>query len=155
MKGQPALPQNIEANRFLNPCRLGKEPDRKIAWRVNVLWATAGPDDITHWALHSSRPFQTSSFYGGKKGSGPHSTLQGREQSVFNETNIGTVRGQPWGDCWETGWSAYGPFRALRCHLELKLKLVSRVYRIVFSMAVLGHGSADGQNLRTLRPTSH
>ena len=32
-------------------------------------------------------------------------------------------RGQPWGDCWETGRSAYGPFRALRCHLELKLKL--------------------------------
>ena len=32
-------------------------------------------------------------------------------------------RGQPWGGCWETGRSAYGPFRALWCHLELKLKL--------------------------------
>ena len=30
--------------------------------------------------------------------------------------------GQPWGDCWEMGRSAYWPFRALRCHLELKLK---------------------------------
>ena len=25
--------------------------------------------------------------------------------------------GQPWGDCWETGWSAYGPFWALWCYL--------------------------------------
>ena len=32
-------------------------------------------------------------------------------------------RGQPWGDCWETGWSAYGPFRVLQCHLEQKLIL--------------------------------
>ena len=32
-------------------------------------------------------------------------------------------RGQPWGGYWETGRSAYGPFRPLRCHLELKLKL--------------------------------
>ena len=38
---------------------------------------------------------------------------------------LALFRGQPWGDCWETGRSAYGPFRALRCHLELKLKLVS------------------------------
>ena len=37
---------------------------------------------------------------------------------------LALFRGQPWGDCWETGRSAYGPFRALRCHLELKLKLV-------------------------------
>ena len=36
---------------------------------------------------------------------------------------LALFRGQPWGDCWETGWSAYGPFRALRCHLELNLKL--------------------------------
>ena len=36
---------------------------------------------------------------------------------------LALLRGQPWGDCWETGRSAYGPFRALRCHLELKLKL--------------------------------
>ena len=28
---------------------------------------------------------------GVEKGSGPHSTLQGRERSVFNQTNIGTV----------------------------------------------------------------
>ena len=36
---------------------------------------------------------------------------------------LALFRGQPWGDCWETGRSAYGPFRALRCHLELKLKV--------------------------------
>ena len=36
---------------------------------------------------------------------------------------LALFRGQPWGDCWETGRSAYGPFWALRCHLELKLKL--------------------------------
>ena len=36
---------------------------------------------------------------------------------------LALFRGQPWGDCWETGRSAYGPFRVLRCHLELKLKL--------------------------------
>ena len=36
---------------------------------------------------------------------------------------LALFRGQPWGDCWETGRSAYGPFRALQCHLELKMKL--------------------------------
>ena len=35
---------------------------------------------------------------------------------------LALFRGQPWGDCLETGRSAYWPFRALRCHLELKLK---------------------------------
>ena len=35
---------------------------------------------------------------------------------------LALFRGQPWGDCWETGRSAYGPFRALRCSLEVKLK---------------------------------
>ena len=35
---------------------------------------------------------------------------------------LALFRGQPWGICWETGRSACGPFRALRCHLELKLK---------------------------------
>ena len=29
----------------------------------------------------------------------------------------------PWGDCWEMGQSAYGPFRALPCYLKLKLNL--------------------------------
>ena len=35
---------------------------------------------------------------------------------------LALFRRQPWEDCWEMGWSAYGPFRAPRCHLELKLK---------------------------------
>ena len=30
--------------------------------------------------------------------------------------------GQPWGDCREKAQSAYGPFRAQGCHLELKLE---------------------------------
>ena len=84
---------------------------------------------------------------GVEKGSGRHSTLQRRERSVFSQTSIGTAmhchlhwgdwnfhltnekkkkkalfRGQPWGDCWVMGRSAYGPFWVLRCHLELKLR---------------------------------
>ena len=35
---------------------------------------------------------------------------------------LALFRGQPWGDCWETGRGAYGPIWALRCHLELKLE---------------------------------
>ena len=35
---------------------------------------------------------------------------------------LALFRGQPWGDCSETGWRVYGPFRTLRCHLEQKLK---------------------------------
>ena len=31
--------------------------------------------------------------------------------------------GQPRGDLWEMGQSMYGPFQALQCHLEQKLKL--------------------------------
>ena len=60
---------------------------------------------------------------GMEKGSGRHSTLQGRERSVFNQTNIGTVLRATLGTLLIDGRSAYGPFRALRCHLELKLKL--------------------------------
>ena len=33
-------------------------------------------------------------------------------------------RGQPWGDCWETGRSAYGSFGALRCYLETETDFV-------------------------------
>ena len=34
---------------------------------------------------------------------------------------LALFRGQSWGDWWETGRSAYGPFRALRCRFELKV----------------------------------
>ena len=60
---------------------------------------------------------------GMEKGSGRHSTLQGRERSVINLTNIGTVSGATLGRLLRDGRSAYGPFSVLRCHLELKLKL--------------------------------
>ena len=40
---------------------------------------------------------------------------------VANSVHLYQPR-QPWGDCLETEWSSCGPFRALRCHLELKLK---------------------------------
>ena len=36
---------------------------------------------------------------------------------------LALFRGQRWRDCRETGRSGYGPFRALQCHLGLKLKL--------------------------------
>ena len=44
---------------------------------------------------------------------------------------LALFRGQPWEDCRETGRSAYGPFRALRCHLQLKLKLKLKPQREV------------------------
>ena len=62
-----------------------------------------------------------------EKGSSRRSTLQGRERSVFNQT-LALFWGQPWGDCWETGQSVFGPFRALWCHLELKLKLPTSLH---------------------------
>ena len=55
--------------------------------------------------------------------SGRYSTLQGRERSVFNQTNIGTVSRATLGGLLRDRRRAYGPFRELRCHLELKLKL--------------------------------
>ena len=58
---------------------------------------------------------------GVEKGSDRHSTLQGRERSVFNQTNTGTASRATLGRLLKDG--SYGPFRALRCHLELKLKL--------------------------------
>ena len=46
------------------------------------------------------------------------------EISLCSTRHISALfQGQPWGDCWEKRWSAYGPFRALWFHLELKLKL--------------------------------
>ena len=36
---------------------------------------------------------------GVEKGSGRHCSPRSGERSVFNQTNIGTFRGQPWGDC--------------------------------------------------------
>ena len=58
---------------------------------------------------------------GVEKGSGRHSTLQCREISVFNQSNIDTVSRATLGRLLRDGASAYGPFRALRCHFELKL----------------------------------
>ena len=63
---------------------------------------------------------------GVEKGSGWHSTLgppRSRMFCVQPGKLLALFRGQPWGDCWETGQSLYGPFRVLQCHLELKLKL--------------------------------
>ena len=42
---------------------------------------------------------------GVEKGNGRHSILQGRERSVFNQTNISTVSRATLGDCWEAGRS--------------------------------------------------
>ena len=58
---------------------------------------------------------------GVEKGSGRHSTLQGRERSVFNQTNIGIVSRATLGRLLRDGWSMYGPFQAPQCHLQLKL----------------------------------
>ena len=61
---------------------------------------------------------------GVEKGSGRHSILQGRERSVFNQTNIGTVLRATLGRLLR-----YGTERvwAVRCHLKLKLKLKLKV----------------------------
>ena len=60
---------------------------------------------------------------GEEKGNDRHSFLRGMERSVSTRQTLPLFRGQPRGDCRETGRSAYGPFRAIRCHLELKVKL--------------------------------
>ena len=60
---------------------------------------------------------------GVEKGSGWHSTLHGWERST--RQILALFQGQSWGDCWELGRSMYGPFRALQCHFELKLKQTS------------------------------
>ena len=65
-----------------------------------------------HWSPEGKRS-------GERKGPTFHPPRSGTRQM------LALFRGQPWGDCWETGRSAYGPFRGLRCHLELKLKLLS------------------------------
>ena len=73
---------------------------------------------------------------GVEKGSGLHSTLHSRERSVFNQTNIGTVsRATLWRLQRETGRSAHEPFRALRCHLELKLTLANLICGFYLSVA--------------------
>ena len=59
---------------------------------------------------------------GVEKGSGRHSTLQGPERSVFNQTNIGTVSRATLGRLLRDGAERVWAFRALRCHLKLKLK---------------------------------
>ena len=46
-----------------------------------------------------------------ERGSTRRSSLKGREREPFQR--------QRWGNFWETGWSAYGLFRAHRYHLEL------------------------------------
>ena len=60
---------------------------------------------------------------GVEKGSGRHSTLQGRERSVFNQANIGTVSGATLGRLQRDGAERVWAFSSVRCHLELKLKL--------------------------------
>ena len=60
---------------------------------------------------------------GVKKESGRLSTLQGRERSVFNQTNIGTVSRTTLGRLLRDGAERVWAFPSTRCHLELKLKL--------------------------------
>ena len=48
------------------------------------------------------------------------SSLKGRERVIVNQMNIGTVWKATTWETSETGWSAYGLFRAHRYHLELK-----------------------------------
>ena len=48
---------------------------------------------------------------GAEKGSGRHSTHRGRERSVFNETNIGTVSRATLRNCWQMGQSGHKPHR--------------------------------------------
>ena len=63
---------------------------------------------------------------GVEKGGGQHSTLHDRERPVFNQTNIGTVSRATLGRMLRDGEGrgiAYGPFRTLRCHHEMKVKL--------------------------------
>ena len=44
-----------------------------------------------------------------QKGSSWHSTLQGNDLCSTRKT-FALFQGQPWGGCWEMGWSMYGPF---------------------------------------------
>ena len=66
---------------------------------------------------------------GVEKGRGRHSTFKAEHDMCSTRQILALFRGQAPGDCSETGWSAYGPLRALRCHLELKLKLKLRPER--------------------------
>ena len=57
---------------------------------------------------------------------------KGRERSAFNQTNIGTVSRATLERLLRDGAERiWGPFRALRCHLELKLKLKQCARRLV------------------------
>ena len=54
-------------------------------------------------------------------GSARRSSLKGWERVIVGQTNIGTVsKGNVGETSWETGWRAYGLFRAHRHPLELK-----------------------------------
>ena len=55
----------------------------------------------------------------------PHLPLLPKVENDLSSTRqiLALFRGQPWRDCWDTELSAHGPFRALRCHIELKLNL--------------------------------
>ena len=46
----------------------------------------------------------------------------GNDQCSTRQT-LALFQRQLWGDCLEARWSMYGPFRELRCYLDLKLKL--------------------------------
>ena len=75
---------------------------------------------------------------GVEKGSGRHSTLQGRGRSVFNQTNIGTVSRGTLGRLLRNGAKRVWAFRALGCHLELKPKLKLTIF-IVFIDTSIPH----------------
>ena len=89
---------------------------------------------------------------GVEKGSGRHSTLQGRERSVFNQANIGTVSwailgrllrdGAGWGG---GGGCSYGPFRVLWYHFELKLESKDFSLSVLFDFPV-GVWFSDGES---------
>ena len=57
---------------------------------------------------------------GVERGSARRSSLKGRERPSSVRQTLEPFQRQRWGNFWETGWKAYGLFRARRYHLEPK-----------------------------------
>ena len=103
--------------------------NRQIDWQSHLVCSLAGQRRSEAWGTFLAGTGQSITALIGwskkewRKEAADIPCSKVRNNLCSTRLNMAMFQGQPWGDCWETGQSMYGPFRVLWCHLEQKLKL--------------------------------
>ena len=101
-----------------------RDMTEQIDWRAkHLLQVACFSEDLKCWGAwdttcgRKAKDIDRLQEGGVERGSTRRSSLNVRERAIVSQTNIGTVSKATF---WETGWSAYGLFRAHMYHFERK-----------------------------------